>query len=128
MCSYDSGAGGPLGRRPHIWGAIAAICGIAFVIYLAFNDPAKSPAPRCWFNALTGLQCPGCGSQRAVHAILHGHIAEAWHYNAALFFALPMCAVYALSPRRMRGILYSPVTMAAIAVAGIAWFVGRNIS
>lgn len=97
------------------------------MIYLALCDPATHPAPRCWFNALTGLQCPGCGSQRAIHALLHGRVAEAWHYNAALFFALPLCLVYALQPRRLRPLLYSPLFMTAIAAAIAAWFIGRNL-
>ncbi|MDE6333631.1 MAG: DUF2752 domain-containing protein [Muribaculaceae bacterium] len=116
-----------MNRFPHISAGLAAICGLAFVIYLALYDPTVAPAPRCWFNALTGLQCPGCGSQRAMHALLHGHICEAWHYNAAMFFALPLCVIYAVPPRRLHSFLYSPITICAIAAAIAAWFIIRNI-
>lgn len=58
---------------------------------------------------------------------MHGHIGEAWHYNAALFFALPLCILYAVPPRRMQHRLYSPFTMYAIAAAITAWFIFRNI-
>lgn len=97
------------------------------MIYLALFDPTVAPAPRCWFNALTGLQCPGCGSQRAIHALLHGHIAQAWHFNAALFFAVPLCLLYIARPRPLRRLLYSPAFMLAIAAAFVAWFIIRNL-
>lgn len=126
MCSSDTG-NGPLSRHPHTLAGLAAICGLAFVIYLALCDPVTSPAPRCWFNAMTGLQCPGCGSQRAIHALLHGQLTEAWHYNAALFFAVPLCILYVISPRRLRPLLYSPAALLAIAAAIAAWFIGRNL-
>lgn len=76
---------------------------------------------------MTGLQCPGCGSQRAIHALLHGQLTEAWHYNAALFFAVPLCILYVISPRRLRPLLYSPAALLAIAAAIAAWFIGRNL-
>ena len=49
----------------------------AVAVYFAL-DPARHPFPRCMFLTLTGWQCPGCGSQRALHALLHGDIASAW--------------------------------------------------
>lgn len=38
---------------------------------------------------LTGWQCPGCGSQRAVHYLLNGHFAAAWQMNPLLLVAIP---------------------------------------
>lgn len=32
-----------------------------------------------------GIECPGCGMQRAFIALLKGHLYEAWQYNPALF-------------------------------------------
>ena len=37
--------------------------------------------PKCWFHQCTGLYCPGCGSTRAFHALLHGHLLTATHFN-----------------------------------------------
>ena len=34
------------------------------------------------FYKITGYQCPGCGSQRAFHEILHLNFREAFHQNA----------------------------------------------
>ncbi len=38
---------------------------------------------------VTSYDCPGCGSQRAIHAILHGDFKTAWDLNALLFFLIP---------------------------------------
>lgn len=55
-------------------------------VLLLFVDPNKpgNLLPKCPFNYLTGLNCPGCGVTRMVHALLHGDIAAAWHFNAAM--------------------------------------------
>ena len=50
----------------------------------------------CPFYRLTGLYCPGCGSGRAVRALLHGHLLQALSYNYLLDLllvpALCVCA------------------------------------
>ncbi len=62
--------------------------GVLFLFY-SFN-PATDPFfPRCPFRAVTGLECPGCGSQRAIHSLLHLHLGDALVYNALMVVALP---------------------------------------
>ncbi|UOG75082.1 DUF2752 domain-containing protein [Hymenobacter tibetensis] len=60
-------------------------------------DPARYPFPRCPVHWLTGLHCPGCGTQRAVHALLHGRLLEAVGFNvlAALFAPVVVLGVAA---------------------------------
>ena len=66
------------------------IAGAAVLVFLFWIDPSQSKwVPRCFFKFMTGYDCPGCGSQRAIHALLHGRVAEAWHFNALLISALP---------------------------------------
>lgn len=105
----------------------AAAVGLLAVIYLAFADPTTHPAPRCWFNAFTGLQCPGCGSQRAIHALAHLRVADAWHFNPAIFVAVPLAALYAASPRRIERWLYHPATLLTIAAAILIFTILRNL-
>ena len=58
---------------------------------LFFFEPGSySFYPRCLFYQTTGLLCPGCGSLRAVHQLLHGHIAAALRFNALLVTAIPI--------------------------------------
>jgi hypothetical protein len=50
--------------------------------------------PRCPFYALTHHYCPGCGATRAVAELLHGHIAAALHFNAAVTLLMPVLLWY----------------------------------
>ena len=47
----------------------------------------------CPFYELTGLYCPGCGSGRALTALLHGHVREAPGHNPLLFLLGVPCGV-----------------------------------
>lgn len=58
--------------------------------YLFIFEPGKSGVfPVCPFRALTGLACPGCGSTRGLHALLHGDLVGAFQFNPFLILALP---------------------------------------
>lgn len=105
----------------------AAICGVAFILYTALCDPETSPAPQCLFHRITGWDCPGCGSQRAIHAIACGRPGDAWHYNPALFFAIPIAILYIAAPRRWRPVLEHPATIGAIIAATVIFTVLRNL-
>ncbi len=47
----------------------------------------------CVFYELTGLYCPGCGSGRAVVALLRGQFGRAFGHNVLLFVLGLPCAV-----------------------------------
>ena len=112
--------------RNKIIGYGVAIGAVAAVAYLALYDPTRFPAIQCPFHLLTGLKCPGCGTQRAVHALCAGDISAAWSFNPALFIALPLAALYAWTPRRLNRIMYAPVTLRTIVAAIILWWILRN--
>jgi len=60
-------------------------------LILYFFDPNQySFYPRCLFHQTTGLFCPGCGSLRAIHQLLHGHLMAAARLNALLVLSLPV--------------------------------------
>lgn len=65
-----------------------AIAMLLLILAWAFIlDPATSGlAFTCPFHAWTGLYCPGCGGQRAFHALLHGRVLQAADFN--LLFVL----------------------------------------
>jgi hypothetical protein len=50
--------------------------------------------PRCIWNLLTGLYCPGCGTWRAIKALLAGDFTSAFIYNPYLFLLAAPFAVY----------------------------------
>ena len=74
-----------------IWGSLAA--GGA---YLYAFEPGKTGIfPVCPFQALTGFNCPGCGTTRALHQLLHGNVVAAFELNPLTILLLPVLA-YAL--------------------------------
>jgi hypothetical protein len=75
-------------------GLVAAAAGVAM---LAVFDPATSGVfPPCPVRYLTGWYCPGCGSLRAVHQLLHGNLRAAWAMNPLTVVLLPFL-VYGLA-------------------------------
>jgi uncharacterized protein DUF2752 len=63
---------------------------LAGALYLFTFEPGRTGFfPVCIFRLLTGLQCPGCGSTRAMHQILHGHLATAFTLNPLLLVSIP---------------------------------------
>ena len=63
---------------------------IAGAVYLFLFEPGKSGFfPACPFRLLTGFTCPGCGTTRALHQILHGHLDTAFTLNPLLLLAVP---------------------------------------
>lgn len=64
---------------------LLVIMGVAVLFFVL--DPTKTELfPRCLFYSFTGGYCPGCGSQRALHSLLHFDIAGVISYN---FLFLP---------------------------------------
>jgi hypothetical protein len=67
---------------------------LAVAAWVYLRDPAGGTGfLRCPWYAWTGWQCPGCGGQRALHALLHGRLGEALGHNAfAVVVAGPLLA------------------------------------
>jgi hypothetical protein len=62
---------------------------ILAMMYRTYNPNGNIYFPKCPFRELTGLKCPGCGSQRAVHYILNFDIFNAIKENAILVLSIP---------------------------------------
>lgn len=79
--------------------------------YLFIFEPGKSGFfPACPFRALTGFTCPGCGSTRGLHRLLHGDLLAAFELNPLMVLALPFL-LYALlryTDAAVRGTATSP--------------------
>ena len=120
-------------KRWWIGAGIAAMLVVAAVIYYVY-DPATMPFPRCPFLVLTGWECPGCGSQRAIHSLLHLDIAAAWRYNAMLVLSIPYVVLLLVAEwlgRRRQSRLYrvvnSEVLIWSYFVLVVAWWILRNV-
>lgn len=68
-------------------GFIAA--GILLVIYAFFDPLQHTFFPACPFRSFTGLECPGCGSQRALHHLLNFQFLLAFRQNPLLVLSIP---------------------------------------
>jgi len=62
---------------------------IIIIIYALFDPAQNAYFPKCPFNEITGYKCPGCGSQRAIHAILNFNIVQAFRENLLLVLSIP---------------------------------------
>ncbi|MCJ7547411.1 MAG: DUF2752 domain-containing protein [Deltaproteobacteria bacterium] len=110
--------------------------GIAVVYFLYSFNPAGSilyiPCP---FHLLTGLHCPGCGSLRAIHQVLHGHLTIAFWLNPLMVLSLPFLG-YSLLSYLMLGIrgrslpnIFVPASCIWVYLGVVLLFWGvRNIS
>lgn len=103
--------------------SLAAIA-VAGICVAAFLDPKSlSWFPRCPFRMLTGLDCPGCGTARAIHAAANGRWYEALRSNPILVVAFPFLLAIIIKPRWAR---MPSVAWSVFAVA-VAWMFVRNL-
>jgi hypothetical protein len=112
-------------------GVVAAVAAVFF-----FVDPTHSVwAPKCPLYALTGVECPACGTQRALHCLVHLDLRGAMGYNPFMILSMP----YALSlaatawviPRerctRLRRFCFHPTTVRVYVALMLVWMVVRNV-
>ncbi len=110
--------------------------GLTLAVILHTADPNGATSfPVCPFYAITGLYCPGCGTLRSLHALLHADLRSAFGFNAVTVLLAPMLVVAWLSVgvagiggRRLPRLWNVPRWMGyAIAVAvGLFWIL-RNL-
>ena len=113
------------------WAGGVLVAGAA-VLILFFCDPLRVPIyPQCLFHQMTGLDCPGCGSLRAMHALLHGNIVAAVHFNAFLVLSLPLFAwvgfVFLRRRKMSSSFQLKPVWMWLYLAAFAIFAIARNL-
>lgn len=109
-----------------------AVAAVAVVGVVDPHQPGHYPV--CPFWAVTGWYCPGCGSLRAVHALVHGDLATAWQRNPLAVVAAPVlvAAWVAWGLRLLGRSAWSPTRIPAGAVRALAavvvlYAVARNV-
>lgn len=83
---------------------VAAALAAGVVLVLVNPFAAGSILPPCPFHEITGLYCPGCGTTRALHALLHGSFPLALSMNPLAVVAIVLMPVLlwnGLNPGRM---------------------------
>jgi len=117
---------------PYALPVILILLGITFY----FVNPSLQGHPiQCPWRVLTGTLCPACGSQRALNALVHGHLGQALSYNYFFILSIPYALVVVLVSwynfgHRLDGlkrIAFHPVTLKAYVIIFLAWWIARNI-
>jgi len=80
--------------------------------------------PPCPFHVLTGMHCPGCGSTRALHKLVHGDVLSAVRFNPLTILATPVIIFLIL--RKDRTVLTAMPSWILIGII-ITFGVLRNI-
>lgn len=111
--------------------AAAALAAAIAVATVDPNEPGHYPT--CPVLALTGVYCTGCGTLRAVHALLHLDVATAWHANALGLLLAPViigswvawvARAWTGRPRRW---VAPPWTITVLLTAMVVFTVARNL-
>ena len=105
----------------------------AFVVGY-FNPTTAGFFPVCPLYSLTGIHCPGCGLTRGFHALFHGDVLTALHYNALIpIFAFVIGFMFVslvLITVRGRGLswrFFPPASLYGFLILAAAFFVLRNL-
>lgn len=107
---------------------------VAGAAYLFFFQPGRTGLfPACPFRTLTGFNCPGCGTTRGLHQLLHGNFVAAFELNPLTMLLLPLLGsilvVYtwsALSNRPLPQINLSPKYGWLLTILILGFWIFRN--
>lgn len=120
--------------RPWSWFVWAGVGSIGVALLFAIDPAGSGIFPPCAFHTITGLHCPGCGTTRALHQVLHGNLSAAFALNPLMILAIPPLAYAAVSTsvRRLSGRQIPTVFIPAAWIWGllgvvILFWVLRNI-
>lgn len=111
-------------------GILAMSLAVAYYIF----DPAEVKwMPRCLWKMTTGTDCPGCGSQRMAHALMHGDFVGAWHSNAYALCMIPLILLllclelYRDKYLKLYQKVHSPWVLWTLVASVFVWWIARNL-
>ena len=126
---------GPRRLRALVPPAVLLAAAAAAVACAGLVDPGEpGHYPTCPFLWATGLYCPGCGSMRMVHALVHGNVARAFGFNPLAFTLLPVIgllwilwAVSAVRGVPLRAPVVRPAAVGVLSTLLVVYWVARNL-
>jgi hypothetical protein len=78
-------------------GLLTTLVMVAVLFFIL--DPDEQPIfPRCIFYSFSGYYCPGCGSQRAIHNLMHLNFAGVVQNNILFLPAMLAVTYHYLHP------------------------------
>ena len=120
-------------KQKNLW--ILGLLLLAVALYYFFLNPYQQTDffMSCPFYKITGYLCPGCGSQRAFHEVLHFHFFEAFKQNALFVLGIPyvLLIFYANfnkeKHQKLRQVLVGNKTLLILLIVAILFGVLRNL-
>ena len=105
------------GQRLKAWALVGIVMAAGYILY-TFNPASSALYMPCPFHKLTGFYCPGCGTLRAIHHLLHGHVVTALRLNPLMVLLLPFLgySFFAYVMGNIRGRPLPPLVVPAIAI------------
>ena len=79
--------------------AVAAGMAVGAAVLFVVNPAGTSWLPGCPLHAMTGMRCPFCGTTRALHELMHGHITAAFALNPLTMSLVPVALYFAVRGR-----------------------------
>ena len=120
-------------KKSVFWIVLVALFVGAIIVYYYISPTSRTWFPQCPVKLLTGFSCPGCGVQRAFHALLHGNLGQALAYNYFFVLSVPyfILACIALilkgSSSRFQRVVEGKTLAMIYVVCFCLWFVVRNV-
>ncbi|WP_456464123.1 DUF2752 domain-containing protein [Lutibacter sp.] len=111
------------------------VLGIVLAFLFFYVNPSNvNFFPKCPLYVTTGIYCPGCGSQRATHQLLHLNILGVLQQNILYLFGVLLIAYHLIVTglnlffkKHIYNYLYHPKTPIIILIIVIVFWILRNI-
>ena len=108
---------------------------LLLLIYYNYNPTQYTFFLTCPFKSLTGYHCAGCGSQRAIHHLLHFRLYSAFRLNPFMVISLPLVFYgvgtkiynYIFQKEHRVQLFYKPWFIYGYFAVAIVYWVLRNI-
>ena len=114
-------------------GLLILFTGLA-VFFFVLNPSEHEIFPKCVFHSITGYYCPGCGSQRAIHSLLHFNFYSVVSNNFLFLPAVLIVIYHYLRPVfnkrfnwKLPNIFYFKSTPWIILVVIVIFWILRNV-
>ena len=116
--------------------AVAIPIATLYYYFALYHVDTESDGRQCTILYLTGLECPGCGGQRALYHLLHGEILTAIRYNVLFVVGVPFLAflyyvmiqMYVLRNEKYRNkVVFSTRAVYILLAVLLIFFILRNI-
>ena len=83
-------------KKIGLFAGIGVLSSLTVLLYFSLNLENGLFFPKCPVHHTMGIYCSGCGSQRAIHDLLHLRIGESISHNLLLIPAILVIAQHTL--------------------------------